>query len=177
MPKARIIGGSHRSRVFETGDLPHTRPTKDRVKESMFNQLAPIIRFSNALDLFAGVGSLGFEALSRGVAKVTFVESHQETFKVLKKNLDQLGFNASVEAIDAFDFLQSQTGPYDLIFLDPPYQSNALEDALTLIKSLQLLDPKGLIIGLHEKDIVTDHYQIVKHRTLGRTQITVWELS
>lgn len=176
MPKARIIGGTHRSRVFETGDLPHTRPTKDRVKESMFNQIAPLMRFTKALDLFAGVGSLGFEALSRGVANVTFVESDKETFTWLEKNIQSLGFKPTLKCQDGLYFLNHQTEPFDLIMLDPPYQSELLEQALELIDKKKLLTDRGLIVGLHEKDIKNTPFQVKKHRQLGRTQITVWEL-
>jgi len=175
MPKARIIGGTHRSRPFKTGEWAHTRATKDRVKESMFNQLMPLTRFTRVLDLFAGVGSLGFEALSRGAASVTLVESHPLTVSLLKENLQDLGLHADIYAQDAFAFLKVQNEPYDLIILDPPYQSDALEKALTLIDELNLLTHDGLIVGLHEKDITTASFRIIKHRTVGRTQITVWE--
>lgn len=175
MPKARIISGTHRSRIFETGAFSHTRPTKDRVKESMFNQLMPLIRFHQGLDLFAGVGSLGFEALSRGVRQMTFVEAHRETFKVLKKNMMDLDFKAPLKNIDAFKFLTSDTATYDLIILDPPYQSEALEKALMVIFSKQKLNPGGLIVGLHEKPITPENFQTVKQRRVGRTQISIWE--
>lgn len=175
MPNARIIGGTHRSRKFETGTFEHTRPTKDRVKESMFNQLEPLKRFKNGLDVFAGVGSLGFEARSRGVLAVTLVEKDAATFTLLKTNTASLGLDVTLEKADALEFLTHHDGQYDLIILDPPYASDLLEQALALIKTFDLLTEEGLIIGLHEKPVIDPYYHVIKHRSLGRTQITLWE--
>jgi 16S rRNA (guanine966-N2)-methyltransferase len=175
MPKARIIAGALRHQQFETGDLPQTRPTKDRVKESMFNQLEPLRRFGRVLDLFAGVGSLSFEAASRGCVDVTMVEKDLTTFQLLKRNQAHLKLDATLVQADAFKFLNTQTKPYDLILLDPPYESSDLEDALGQIHERRLLSPNGVIVGLHEKDISTPLYETVKTRKLGRTQITIWE--
>lgn len=175
MPKARVIAGTHRHQIFETGDFPQTRPTKDRVKESLFNQLSPLNRFDSVLDLFAGTGSLGFEAFSRGSQTVTLVESDPSVFTLLKSNIAHLKMDVTVFHMNALDYLKALTMPLDLILLDPPYQSTLLEDALTLIHQHKLLSSTGFIVGLHEKDITTSLYQINKHRKLGRTQITVWE--
>jgi 16S rRNA (guanine966-N2)-methyltransferase len=175
MPKARVIAGSHRHLTFETGDFPQTRPTKDRVKESLFNQLTPLNRFNHVLDLFAGTGSLGFEAFSRGALMVTLVESDPLVFELLKSNKTHLKMDVTPIRMDALNYLKEASTPYDLILLDPPYQSSLLEDALRWIHQHNLLSPTGLIAGLHEKDISTSYYQINKHRKLGRTQITVWE--
>jgi len=175
MPKARIIAGALRHQQFETGDLPQTRPTKDRVKESMFNQLEPLRRFERVLDLFAGVGSLSFEAASRGCEDITMVEKDFTTFQLLKHNQAHLKLEATLIQADAFKFLTTQTKPYDLIFLDPPYDSTFLEDALALIHERRLLSSHGWMVGLHEKDINTPLYKTVKTRKLGRTQITIWE--
>jgi 16S rRNA (guanine(966)-N(2))-methyltransferase RsmD len=175
MPKARVIAGTHRHLTFETGDFPQTRPTKDRVKESLFNQLSPLNRFDSVLDLFAGTGSLGFEAFSRGAQRVTLVESDLSVFQLLKSNTVHLKMEVTAICMDALRYLKEASEAFDLILLDPPYQSTLLEDALTFIHQFKLLSLTGLIVGLHEKDITASLYQIKKHRKLGRTQITVWE--
>lgn len=175
MPKARVIAGSHRHLTFETGDFIQTRPTKDRVKESLFNQLTPLNRFNQVLDLFAGTGSLGFEAFSRGAITVTLVESDNAVFQLLKSNTEHLKIDLTLVLMDALRFLKDASIPYDLIILDPPYQSTLLEDALKMIHQYNLLSPSGLIVGLHEKNLTSSLYKINKHRKLGRTQITVWE--
>jgi 16S rRNA (guanine(966)-N(2))-methyltransferase RsmD len=127
----RIIAGSYRSRTLEAPHGLSTRPTSDRLRETLFNVLAPRIRGVAFLDLYAGSGAVGLEALSRGAARVTFVERAPVALKILRGNQARLGIGSGVcihaESVNAF--LRSATRPnprperYDVVFLDPPYDA------------------------------------------------------
>jgi 16S rRNA (guanine966-N2)-methyltransferase len=124
----RIIGGTHRGRKLHFADVPGLRPTPDRVRESVFNWLAPLMPGARCLDLFAGSGALGFEALSRGAREVVFVDSHALAVKSLRENIALLGAG-SVEVVqaDALDWLgRGSAEPFDIVFLDPPFRQNLL---------------------------------------------------
>jgi 16S rRNA (guanine966-N2)-methyltransferase len=117
----RIIAGSRKgARIFAPKGMD-TRPTGDRVREAAFNLIGPVDRAA-ALDLFAGSGAMGLEALSRGAARVVFVESDREACRTIERNLDKLGLaGATVLCRDALQTLASDTHTYDLVLCDPPY--------------------------------------------------------
>jgi 16S rRNA (guanine966-N2)-methyltransferase len=120
--RVRIIGGSLRNSRLEVPELPGLRPTPERVRETLFNWLAPVIDGARCLDLCAGTGALGVEALSRGAAGVQFVERDARAAQALRANLARLKAGAGqVAALDADLFLQGTAQPYDLVFLDPPF--------------------------------------------------------
>jgi len=124
--KLRIIGGSLRGSKIEIPDVPGLRPTPDRVRETLFNWLMPVIPGARCLDLFAGTGALGIEALSRGAAAVDFVETDAQLAQLLRANLERLkqpgpAQSAQVQRADAARFLAEGNAPYDIVFLDPPF--------------------------------------------------------
>lgn len=121
--RIRIIGGSLRNSRLEVPDLPGLRPTAERARETLFNWLAPVIDGARCLDLCAGTGALGIEALSRGAASVQFVERELHAVQALRANLARLKRidAGQVAAIDAMVFLQQAAEPHDLAFLDPPF--------------------------------------------------------
>jgi 16S rRNA (guanine966-N2)-methyltransferase len=120
--RIRIIGGRLRNSRLEVPDLPGLRPTAERVRETLFNWLAPVIDGSRCLDLCAGTGALGIEALSRGAASVQFVEREMRAVQALRGNLERLKATAGqLAATDATVFLRQAPQPYDLVFLDPPF--------------------------------------------------------
>jgi len=147
----RIIAGSHKgTRIFAPKGM-ETRPTGDRVREAAFNLLGPgATEEATVLDLFAGSGAMGLEALSRGAAQATFVESDREACRTINRNLDKLGLdNATVLCQDALTALRSDVragARYDLVFVDPPYRRfSSLQNAL--IEHLpELLAPGGTLI-------------------------------
>lgn len=173
--KARIITGSHRSRLFELGDFPHTRPTKDRVKEALFNQLDPLSAFKNVCDLFAGVGSLAFEAASRGALSIEAVEKDKDTFHLLKKNQIALDLKITLYHQDALEFLKCTSKTYDLMICDPPYQSELIQEAMTLIKTHQKLNKDGLIACLHKDPFEHNDFEIIKQKKYGLTYVSLWK--
>lgn len=122
--QVRIIGGAWRGRRLPVLVAPGLRPTPDRVRETLFNWLAPVIPGMRCLDLYAGTGALGLEALSRGAAEVCFVERQLPVARALEQALARLGCEsprASVVAADAARFLGGRPRPFDLVFLDPPF--------------------------------------------------------
>lgn len=133
--RVRIIAGEWRGRMIDFPDIPELRPSSDRVKETVFNWLMPFIKHCTALDLFAGSGALGLEALSRGAASVCFVEKNRTAANFISKNLEKLkASNAQVVVQDALSFIETQKlDSFDLIFLDPPY---ALIEPIPLIKKI-----------------------------------------
>lgn len=141
----RVVGGSLRGRKWTFPDVPGLRPTPDRVRETLFNWLNPHVAGMRVLDLFAGSGALAFEALSRGAAAATLVESDRRAAADLKATAERFGLkHARVEHADAMTVLHAAAaGSYDLVFLDPPFSGGALVPALMLIGQRQLLAAGG----------------------------------
>lgn len=123
--RIRIIGGSLRNSRLEVPDLPGLRPTPERVRETLFNWLAPVLAGVHALDLCAGTGALGIEALSRGAAAVRFVERDARAAQALRGNLARLKASGGTVAVaDAIGFLAEAPTPFGLVFLDPPFDAD-----------------------------------------------------
>ncbi len=143
--KVRIIAGQwkgRRLRIVADG----TRPTPDRVRETVFNWLAPVIEGRRGLDLFAGTGALGIEALSRGAAQMVFIERHRATARGLREALQELGCTAGqVLNTDAGEFLRREPKTFDLVFLDPPFDGPSLENLCTLLGSRGWLAPEAYV--------------------------------
>ena len=144
----RVISGSARGRRLKELQGMDTRPTTDKVKESLFN----IIQFDIAgdvLDLFAGTGQLGIEALSRGAKSALFVDKRADAVKLVRENLAlcHLEENAQVICGDSLAALGTQSGRFDIIFLDPPYESGLLEQAMEKIAQFDILSPHGIMVA------------------------------
>lgn len=141
----RIIGGALRGRRWSFADVPGLRPTPDRVRETLFNWLAPHLSGMRVLDLFAGSGALAFEALSRGAASAVLVEQERAASESLRATAERFALAAArIEGGEALGFLQSQSvHAYDLIFLDPPFGTGLLEPALAAIARRNVLAPAG----------------------------------
>lgn len=142
----RIIGGGWRRRRLSFPNVPGLRPTPDSMRETLFNWLQGHIAGSRCLDLFAGSGALGFEALSRGAAEVVLVEKHPVVIKALYNNLALLGAkHAQIVHADALQYLDKTTEPFDFIFLDPPFYQNLLPPVLSILLTKGLLKPTGML--------------------------------
>jgi len=158
----RVIAGTYRSRILKSLKGLALRPTSDRLRETLFNVLSPNIVGSRFVDLFAGTGAIGIEALSRGAAEVVFIENHAPAATLIRRNLESLGIHAgaTVLAVDALRGLallasrkQQSTPGYNHIFLDPPYA--AAEDysrVLQFLGSADLLAPGGVVIAEHRRN-------------------------
>ncbi len=142
----RIIAGTWRGRRLPVDTAPGLRPTPDRVRETLFNWLAPRLPGTRCLDLFAGTGALGLEALSRGAASCVFVESSRAVLRQLEAALLRLeAQGATCVQAAALDWLDTADRPFDIIFLDPPFDSDLLGQAVSMIARRALLAPGGRV--------------------------------
>jgi len=142
----RIIGGIWRGRRLRFPPQEEIRPTPDRVRETLFNWLGPRVVGARCLDLFAGSGALGLEALSRGAAEVTFVERDGVAVRELSARLTEWGaVGGQVEHTDAVRFLGSSAGPFAVVFLDPPFASGLLPRVAALLEEKHWLSANALI--------------------------------
>ncbi|KRQ86941.1 Ribosomal RNA small subunit methyltransferase D [Caloramator mitchellensis] len=179
----RIITGLAKGRIIKAPEGMITRPTSDRVKEALFNIIRNKVYDSNVLDLFAGSGNLGLEALSRGAKHCTFIESDKNAFRVLKENIYNLCFDDKSTTYfgDSFTILKSirnQNMKYDLIFLDPPYGKGLVERSIGAIYELKIFSDNCLIVAeLDQNDAIIENigefknYRVEKY---GRTLIALW---
>ena len=127
----RIIGGTHRGRKLRFPEGVAIRPTPDRVRETLFNWLQPLIHGARCLDLFAGSGALGLEALSRGASRVVFVDASREAVGAIRDTAALFGAQgAECVQADAVAYLKRPGGPFDVVFLDPPFDTGLLEAAM-----------------------------------------------
>ena len=143
--RVRIIGGSLRGSKLDVLHAPGLRPTPDRVRETLFNWLMPVIEGARCLDLFAGTGALGIEALSRGAAAVDFVESDAPTAAQLRANLSRLKQIATVHAFSANRFIDSTEQRFDIVFIDPPFSENRWESSMESIENRSVLSDEAWI--------------------------------
>ena len=143
--RIRIIGGSLRGSRLDVVDAPGLRPTPDRVRETLFNWLMSVIDGATCLDLFAGSGALGIEALSRGAAHVDFVESDRHLAVLLRENLLRLKQAASVHCTDAIGFLPTTQMKYDIVFVDPPFDQGLWAPVAQALESSGRLAPHAWI--------------------------------
>ncbi len=173
----RIIAGQYRGRKLNTPRDDSVRPTADRVRESIFNMLQWKIKGSSALDLFAGTGAMGLEAMSRGAGAV-FNDIDRESVALIKKNLAELGAEAEVTNYDyPAALLRLKGRGFDYIFLDPPY-ALTIEDVLDKIKEYGLLKPGGQIIYERGADKCIRYpqgYRLSDSRKYGKTVVDCLE--
>jgi 16S rRNA (guanine966-N2)-methyltransferase len=169
----RIVAGAYGGRRIEAPRGKATRPTSDRVREALFSILGPIEGF-RVLDLFAGSGALGIEALSRGAAETVFVDSDARAVAAVRRNLDAVGADAPVHRRDAFAWLRDADGTFDLVFADPPY-SSASRAASRLSELLPpLLTETSLTVTESDKrDPLLLGLPLVDERTYGDTRIAI----
>jgi 16S rRNA (guanine966-N2)-methyltransferase len=149
----RIIGGAWRGRRFPVPGDADVRPTPDRVRETVFNWLAPVIEGASCLDLYAGSGALGLEALSRGAARVVFVDRSPVVLRHLAATLAKLGTTAGeTVAMDAMSYLEGPVVPFDVVFLDPPYRQGLLAPVIARLVERGWLSAAASIYIEHEAE-------------------------
>jgi 16S rRNA (guanine(966)-N(2))-methyltransferase RsmD len=148
----RITGGTGRGRKLKVPPGDRVRPTSDKVKQALFNILGGKVEGAAFLDLFAGAGGIGIEALSRGAERVVFVDSSRESLEIIRHNIDELGFRERAQVVksSAGSFLKKPAGPYDIVFLDPPY-AEELRPLLEAIAGADILKPEAVVVAEHFK--------------------------
>lgn len=171
--KVRITSGKWKNRNLEVPDIDGLRPTSERVRETLFNWLMPSIHKSVCLDLFAGSGSLGFEALSRGAKHCTFVEKSKLAFSQIKTTRTSLNaVNSEVHNCDAIDFLSSvHNHNFNLVFLDPPFSDDYLISSIESIHEYQLVSSGGYIYIEFNKNNdlsdLPDNWSVIRKKIYG----------
>src|SRR5512140_2805227 len=175
----RIITGLYKGRVLKTVQDLSVRPATERVRQTLFNMLANRIDFDGiaVLDMFAGIGSLGFEALSWGAARVTFVEQSDDAEEFIEENARMLGCEEAIEVLqmDAMGFLADRHGIYDLVFADPPYSFEHTDRIPGLLFENGMLNPGGYLLIEHAKNLrfeSTPLYTAGPEKKFGRTLVT-----
>lgn len=176
----RVITGSARGRRLKELEGMETRPTTDRVKEGLFNILQFDLEGRRVLDLFAGTGQLGIECLSRGSDSAVFVDRRADAVKLIRENLKatDLADRASVVCGDSMEYLKGRREKFDIILLDPPYASTALEEAIEQIARFDILAPHGIIVAEHPAGKVLPPlhapYRLHKSYRYGKIGLTVY---
>jgi 16S rRNA (guanine966-N2)-methyltransferase len=172
----RIIAGKYRGRKLKSPPSLKTRPTSDRLRETLFNILAPRIAGANFLDLYAGSGAIGIEALSRGAAHVTFVDRSRKMYALIETNLDLLNVSddqTEVVSREALEFLRKharkEEKAFDVIFFDPPYAMD-YEEVLDYVgeQAAGLLAEDGVVVVEHDKkkDLPKGFSDLLRYRVL-----------
>lgn len=174
----RVISGKYKGRNLIGFDVDGTRPTMDRVKESLFGIIQNKINNSIVLDLFGGSGSLGIEALSNGASKCYFFDNNMELINIMKKNTVGIN-NASIMKSDyktALELMKNSNIKFDIIFLDPPYKLNLINDCIDKIFDYNLLNGDGIIVCEYEnEDINTDKFDLIKEKKYGSKYIKIYK--
>lgn len=178
----RVITGKYRGRVLTGPKHQGLRPTAERVKEALFNIIGARINAAAFLDLFAGTGAIGIEALSRGANSVVFVDANQASVKLLQSNLHFVepedNFRViRADAAKALQLLAREQQRFDLIFLDPPFEAGLLEQSIQTIFTQDLLQPTGLLIAEHARKFTftTDFPGVRDTRHYGDISLTLFE--
>ena len=181
----KVISGLLKGRTIEGYNFDVTRPSMDRVKESLFASIQNYIKDSIVLDLFAGSGNLGIEAISNGAKKSYFNDNNKEAIKVLKKNITNLNIqDKSVIMLSdwkkTLNDLSNKNIKFDLIFVDPPYDYNVYEKILNKVSELNLLKENGLIILEHHNLKFKETYNnlnLYKEKKYGNKSINIYKLN
>jgi 16S rRNA (guanine966-N2)-methyltransferase len=155
----RVVSGSCKGTALKAVPGNSTRPTTDKVKEAMFNMIGPYFNGGIGLDLFAGSGGLGIEALSRGLDKMIFVDREGKSIQTIRDNIHSCGFDAQVEvyrndAVRAIKALTKRNLLLDYVFLDPPYKNQQLQKLLEFFDRQNLMNKEGVIVCEHGSEII-----------------------
>jgi len=176
----RIIGGLYRGKKLQFPVQEGLRPTPDRVRETLFNWLMPYIRGAHCLDAFAGSGALGFEAYSRGAASVLFLEYATPVLAQLKKSIALFpAVGLDVLQIDSREYLLKANKKFDLIFLDPPFAQNYLEDCIQVIAQRNLLNIGGFLYTESAQPLMLapEFWHPHRAKKAGQVHYALWQLN
>ncbi|MFT7473254.1 MAG: 16S rRNA (guanine966-N2)-methyltransferase [Verrucomicrobiales bacterium] len=168
----RVVAGEARGRQIVAPDGNRTRPTSDRVRESIFNMLFSLGATNDVdvLDLYAGCGALGIEALSRGASSCIFVEQDRRAVECIRNNLDALGYSdqATVVQADVMAWVEQNSGCFDVVLADPPYADDSWKTLLDSVQSRWLVAEAGDTVKEHPR------WDVVREKTYGTTVVTVF---
>jgi len=175
----RIIAGKHRGRKLPVLMAEGLRPTTDRVKETLFNWLMPYVHEANCLDCFAGAGSLGFEALSRGASKVSLIELNKNAAKQLLANKQLLKSDDLVICnANVLDFLNTQTpSKFDIVFIDPPFRQNLISQTCELLEDGWLTEQALIYVEMEAEgnQQLPNNWQLLKEKVAGQVAYRLYQ--
>lgn len=180
----KIISGVYKGRTLLGHNLEKTRPTMDRVKESLFAMIQFSIDDAIVLDLFSGSGNLGIEAISMNAKKCYLVDLNKKAINIIKENLKRLGISEekvqvlNIDYKKALAMLKSEEKKLDIIFLDPPYQTNYIAESIHLITQYDLLNKNGLVVCESDdlnKIVYSDQYKEIRSKKYGDKYIVILE--
>ncbi|MEA5061245.1 MAG: 16S rRNA (guanine(966)-N(2))-methyltransferase RsmD [Erysipelotrichaceae bacterium] len=167
----RIVGGIYRSRIIVFPEDEMVRPTKDRIRESIFNALSSDVIGRDVLDLFAGSGAYGLEAISRGSKSVTFVDNYRKSIEAIKFNVNSLDINSQSMVIntDYASFLTSNSKQFSLVFLDPPYRMDIYKDVIRKMEEKEIITSNAIIVceADHQIDFKDLRFASIKEYRYG----------
>ncbi len=180
----RVIAGKYKGRLLDAMEGRQTRPTSDMIKESIYNLIGPYFEADTAVDLFSGSGSLGIEAVSRGVKEAYLIDSNPEAINIIEQNVASLDagdechvMNTTAQA--ALDYFSHQQIKINLLLLDPPYDMDIIEELLIEALEKEVLSPRALVVCESSKRIdfaeEIGSLQQIKNRTYGKTRICVYQ--
>lgn len=181
--QVRLIGGDWRRRTLSFPAVDGVRPSPDRVRETLFNWLMPVLPGSHCLDLFAGSGALGLEALSRGADRVTFVEHSTELARALSQNLTTLNANGgTVIKQDVLNWLKAPepTGPFRIVFMDPPFRAGLVEPVCEALAAYGLLADNARVYVEHESDhepSMPPDWTLARRKQAGQVAYSLFEVA
>ncbi|PPI86468.1 16S rRNA (guanine(966)-N(2))-methyltransferase RsmD [Candidatus Pantoea edessiphila] len=178
----RIIGGKFRGYKLPVLNLKGLHPTSDRIRETLFNWLNPILEQSNCLDCFSGSGALGFEAISRYASYVIMLESNINAVKQLEKNLKNLKiFNGKIIKTNTLSWLKQRGKPFDVVFVDPPFDDNLVNKTVWLLNTFGWLNDDSLIYIENKIDImiadIPINWKLYRRKTAGKVSFSLYHLN
>ena len=170
----RVISGKYKGLKLKGFDINGTRPTMDRVKESLFGMIFPYLEGSVVLDLFAGSGSLGIEALSNGAKKVYFVDNNRIPIETIKENLKNVKEDYTVLNINFIKALNTINEKFDIVFLDPPYDKNLVTKSIEELIKNDLLNKGAIIVCEYENEDIKTNLELIKYKKYGSKNIKIF---
>lgn len=177
--RLRIVAGNWRSRVLDVADVDGLRPTSERIRETLFNWLGPRIEGAVCLDLFAGTGALGFEALSRGASRAVFVERSPAAVGTLRRNAERLNAaGADIRPANAYELLtRPWAETFDIVFLDPPFADDRTAELCRLVLEAGLLAPRALVYVEEARERppaeLPDDWVVKKQKAAGNVRFSL----
>ena len=179
----RVISGKLKGRVLKGYNIEGTRPTMDRVKESLFASIQDYLDGAIVLDLFAGSGNLGIEAISNGASKCYFVDYNKECIKTINDNIREFKINNQCVVInkdymDALNYFNSNNIRVDIIFIDPPYKYNIKNELLNTIIKKDILNDNGIIVFEYSKEEElenSDNFSLLKNKKYGDKYVSIYK--
>lgn len=171
----RVISGKYKGLKLKGFDINGTRPTMDRVKESLFGMIFPYLENATILDLFAGSGALGIEALSNGANKAYFVDNNHISIMTIKENLKNIKEEYQILSMNYLKALNTIQEKIDIVFLDPPYDKKLITKAIQKLEEKNLLKENSLIVCEYESEEIQTELELIKYKKYGSKNIKIFK--